>query len=87
MQGSHVKEMLAKADSGIVTFKKVYAVKNKGRLTSEGAMTISFITSSDHASNDIVCVSVEKLPTDTPGIPLSNKEEYDLKFDMSLKEE
>ena len=49
-------------------------------------MTISFIIKSDHASNDRVCVSVEKLPTDTPGIPLSNKEEYDFKIDMSLKE-
>jgi hypothetical protein len=49
-------------------------------------MTISFISRSDHASNDSVCVSVEKLPTDTPGIPLSNKEEYDFKTDMSLKE-
>lgn len=49
-------------------------------------MTISFISRSDHASNESVCGSVEKLPTDTPGIPLSNKEVYDLKTDMSLKE-
>ena len=60
--------------------------KNRAQLTSEGAMTISFISKSDHASNDGVCVSVETIPTDTPGIPLSNKEEYDFKTDMSLKE-
>lgn len=49
-------------------------------------MTISFISRSDHASKDGVRVSVEKLPTDTPGIPPSNKEEYDFKVDMSLRE-
>jgi hypothetical protein len=56
------------------------------KLTSEGAITISFIRRLDHTSNEGVCVSVGDLPTDTPGIPLSNKEEYDPEMVMSLKE-
>ena len=58
MQGSHVEEMLVKADSGIVTILKK-SRRKKTQLTSEEAMTISFISRSDHASNDSACVSVE----------------------------
>lgn len=56
------------------------------KLTSEGAITISFMSRSDHTSNEGAWVSVEGLPTDTPGIPLSNKEKYDSEIDTSLKE-
>lgn len=85
MQGPHVEGIPVKADSGIVTMK-IYPIKH-AELTSEGAITISFINKLDHRSNDGVWFSSDDIPTDMPGIPLSNKEEYVSKIDMSLKEE